>query len=125
MKPPFVAGGGQTRRAERGDGGSIFWKTREIGLPSYNDLSTGYPHHTITAGGGKEHERNIPCTSILLVVERDTPCASILQVVEMYTHSWASSLKGHGNEADFLGFLQKLGPHRSLTLPFEPFRFWL
>jgi hypothetical protein len=35
------------------------------------------------------------------------------------------SLKGHGNEADFLGFLQKLGPHRSLTLPFEPFRFWL
>ncbi len=26
-------------------------------------------------------------------------------------------LKGHGNEADFLGFLQKLGPHRSLTLP--------
>ncbi len=36
-----------------------------------------------------------------------------------------SRLKGHGNEADFLGFLQKLGPHRSLTLPFKPFRFWL
>ncbi len=35
------------------------------------------------------------------------------------------TLKGHGNEADFLGFLQKLGPHRSLTVPFEPFRFWL
>jgi hypothetical protein len=34
--PPW---GGQTRRAERGTGGSIFWKTREIGLPSYNDLS--------------------------------------------------------------------------------------
>ncbi len=34
-------------------------------------------------------------------------------------------LRGHGNEADFLGFLQKLVPHRSLTLPFEPFRFWL
>ncbi len=32
-------------------------------------------------------------------------------------------LKGHGNEADFLGFLQKLVPHRSLTLPFEPFDF--
>ncbi len=30
-------------------------------------------------------------------------------------------LKGHGNEANFLGFLQKLVPHRSLTLPFEPF----
>ncbi len=34
-------------------------------------------------------------------------------------------VKGHGNEADFLGFWQKLVPHRSLTLPFEPFRFWL
>jgi hypothetical protein len=34
-------------------------------------------------------------------------------------------LKGHGNEADFLGFLQKLVPHESLTIPFEPFRFWL
>ncbi len=27
-------------------------------------------------------------------------------------------LKGHGNEADYLGFLQKLVPHRSLTPPF-------
>jgi hypothetical protein len=34
-------------------------------------------------------------------------------------------LKEHGNEAGFLGFLQKLVLHRSLTLPFEPFRFWL
>ncbi len=34
-------------------------------------------------------------------------------------------LKGHGNEAGFLGFLQKLVLHRSLTLPFEPFPFWL
>jgi hypothetical protein len=34
-------------------------------------------------------------------------------------------LKGHGNESDFLGFLQKLVPHRSLALPFKPFRFWL
>ena len=36
-----------------------------------------------------------------------------------------SILKGHGYEADFLGFLQKLVRHRSLTPPFEPFRFWL
>ncbi len=35
------------------------------------------------------------------------------------------NLKGHGNEADFLGFLQKLVPLESLTLPFGPFRFWL
>jgi hypothetical protein len=34
-------------------------------------------------------------------------------------------LKGHGNEADFLGFLQKSVPHESLTLSFEPFRIWL
>ncbi len=36
-----------------------------------------------------------------------------------------SNLNGRGNEADFLWFLQKLVPHRSLTLPFEPFRFLL
>jgi hypothetical protein len=34
-------------------------------------------------------------------------------------------LKGHDNEADFMGFLQKSVPHKSLTLPFEPFRIWL
>ncbi len=42
-----------------------------------------------------------------------------------YTSKRLYSLKGHDNEADFLGFLQKLVPHRSLTLPFEPFRFLL
>ncbi len=34
-------------------------------------------------------------------------------------------LKGHGHEAHFLGFLQKLVTQRSLTQPFELFRFWL
>ncbi len=33
---PPNKGGGYTRRAERGRGGLIFWKTREIGLPSYS-----------------------------------------------------------------------------------------
>ncbi len=42
-----------------------------------------------------------------------------------WNHENIRSLKGHGNETDFLGFLQKLVPHESLTLPFEPFRFWL
>ncbi len=37
---------------------------------------------------------------------------------------WPSSLI-NGNEADFLGFLQKLVPHESLTLPFGQFRFWI
>ncbi len=35
------------------------------------------------------------------------------------------ALKGHGNEADFLGFLQKSVPHRFLSLHFEAFRFGL
>ncbi len=40
--PPTKAGGTHTRRAERDGGGSIFWKTRDIGLPTYsNNLSTG------------------------------------------------------------------------------------
>jgi hypothetical protein len=34
-------------------------------------------------------------------------------------------LKGHGNEADFLGFLEKSVRHRFLTLHFEPFQFGL
>ncbi len=37
----------------------------------------------------------------------------------------SAKLKGHGNEADFLGFLQKSVPLESLTLPFAPFRIWL
>ncbi len=32
---------------------------------------------------------------------------------------------GHGNEADFPKFLHKSVRHWSLTLHFEPFRFWL
>jgi hypothetical protein len=43
----------------------------------------------------------------------------------MLTIVKAQMLKGHGNEVDFLGFLQKLVPHESLTLPFGPFQFWL
>jgi hypothetical protein len=35
----------------------------------------------------------------------------------------SKDLKGHGNEADFLGFLHKSVRHRSLTLHFDPFDF--
>ncbi len=35
------------------------------------------------------------------------------------------ALKGHDNEGDFLGFLHKPVWHRSLTLRFKPFQFWL
>jgi hypothetical protein len=34
-------------------------------------------------------------------------------------------LKGHGNEPNFPSFLHKSRWPRSLTLHFEPFRFWL
>ncbi len=36
-----------------------------------------------------------------------------------------TKLKGHGNEADFVGFLQKSVRHRLFTLHFKPFRFGL
>jgi hypothetical protein len=49
----------------------------------------------------------------------------LVPVAKSTISSSICNLKGHGNEADFLGFLQKLGPYSSLTLPFEPFRFWL
>ncbi len=42
-----------------------------------------------------------------------------------HRHMGYCPLEGHGNEADFVGFLKKLVPHRSLTLPFELFWFWL
>ncbi len=41
MYPPaFVAGGRADSPGGEGDGGSIFWKTREIGLPSYSKICT-------------------------------------------------------------------------------------
>jgi hypothetical protein len=39
--PLFVVGGRTHSPGGEGGGGSIFWKTREIGLPSYsNNIST-------------------------------------------------------------------------------------
>jgi hypothetical protein len=39
--PPPLLGGRIHSPGEEGGGGSIFWKTRDIGLPSYsNNLST-------------------------------------------------------------------------------------
>jgi hypothetical protein len=34
VPPAFIAGGGHTRRVERGVGGSIFWKTQDTALYS-------------------------------------------------------------------------------------------
>ncbi len=39
--PPSLGEGEDTLAGRRGGGGSIFWKTRDIGLPYYsNNLST-------------------------------------------------------------------------------------
>jgi hypothetical protein len=42
--------GVHTRLAERGMGGSIFWKTREIGLPSYSKICTLWSNLTNLQG---------------------------------------------------------------------------
>ncbi len=66
-----------------------------------------------------QHVPTSPTCMQILYTEMPPPTPDLLRVGSEGT------LKGHGIEADFLGFLQKLGPHRALTLPFEPFRFWL
>ncbi len=38
--PPATKAGGTHSPGGEGDGGSIFWKTREIGLPSYSKICT-------------------------------------------------------------------------------------
>jgi hypothetical protein len=42
VRPTFVGGGRTHSPGGKGGGGSIFWKTKDMGLPSYsNNLSTG------------------------------------------------------------------------------------
>ncbi len=43
----------------------------------------------------------------------------------LMAHRCPCAIKGHGNEAVFLGFLQKAVRHRLFTVHFEPFRFGL
>jgi hypothetical protein len=43
--PAFVVGGKTNSLGREGDGGSIFWNTTGIGLPSCNDLSTPISMH--------------------------------------------------------------------------------
>jgi hypothetical protein len=47
VPPAFVAGGGQTRRAERGMGVNILEDERNtVGLPSYSKICTLWSHPT-------------------------------------------------------------------------------
>ncbi len=52
-------------------------------------------------------------------------CSALAANHLAYSYFFKLVLKGHDNEADFLGFLHKLVPCESLPLPFEPSRFWL
>jgi hypothetical protein len=62
-------------------------------------------------------------------LKRDFPKHSLLATLECSGNRRKATLyptlKGHGNEADFLGILHKPVWHRSITLRFKPFRFWL
>jgi hypothetical protein len=51
--------------------------------------------------------------------------AVLFYFTDIFTETGRQCLKGHGSEADFLGFLQKSVPHESLTQNFELFRFSL
>jgi hypothetical protein len=44
--PPATKAGGTHSPGGEGDGGSIFWKSREIGLPSYSKICTLWPAGT-------------------------------------------------------------------------------
>ncbi len=66
--------------------------------------------------------RLVKVTKISAILEVDRECNKISKGYQTILTSLLY-LKGHGNEADFLGFLHKSVRHRSLTLHFEPFRF--
>jgi hypothetical protein len=52
--------------------------------------------------------------------------ATFFYCTDIFTETGRQCLKEHGNEADFLGFLQKSVPHESRsTQNFEQFRFSL
>jgi hypothetical protein len=65
------------------------------------------------------------CTSNVQKVMRDPSSESPPNISYKKTSEKKRALKGHGNEADFLGFLQKSVGRRFLTLHFEPFQFGL
>jgi hypothetical protein len=53
------------------------------------------------------------------MIQKALPSLVSNQIYQIY--SAAFYLKGHGNEADFLKFLQKSVPRESLTLLFDRF----
>ncbi len=59
--PPPATKGGTHSPGGEGDGGSIFWKTREIGLPSYSKIFTLWCSPTLEQGRG---ERGLPLVCV-------------------------------------------------------------
>ncbi len=85
--PPATKAGGTHSPGGEGDGGSIFWKTREIGLPSYSKICTlccQCSVSTFVEGGGggrgvtgrKKEDSFVHiylCISIILLVLNSAP----------------------------------------------------
>ncbi len=102
---------------------------REVRVPSLSDSVPNPdppdPHASGSPGSGSINQRYGSGSFYYHAkIVRKTLIPTVLwPLLDFF--SLKNDLKGHGNEADFLEFLQKLGPHRSLTVTFEPFRFWL
>jgi hypothetical protein len=75
-------------------------------------------HHILTLASDK---RGLNTEQMIFTAIKQSITASVTVRKSHITNV----LKGHGNEADFLGFLQKSVRHRFLTLHLEPFRFGL
>ncbi len=73
LTPATKAGGTHSPGGE-GDGGSIFWKTREIGLPSYNDLSTSSPQSNTYLPQERERSRRVVVNTIKIQRSRRYLC---------------------------------------------------
>ncbi len=89
-----------------------YWKNSPIFAPVLSGNENTFLHETASS--------NYKETSVATVRDQYRTFASFSKPLGSHC---SLPLKGHGNEADFLGFLQKLVPHRSLTLPFKPFQF--
>jgi hypothetical protein len=84
----------------KGDGGSIFWKTREIGLPSYNDLSTGKMIHE------KNRKSKISCQTPFKFGNEDFNNHGTIKKTRLFLLPWTLAplrLMSHKDKTDYWG----------------------
>ncbi len=62
LSSPRNKAGGTHSLGGEGDGGSIFWKTREIGLASYSKICTLWVHPAEEVGDQDKSRRYFNCT---------------------------------------------------------------